>query len=113
VNPSATLAPSALSAANAALSHTAPGVWACVSWLPLGSTGRTPVTLKANGAWAAEGTALAGGDPAAGGAAEHPASTATHPDSTATHPDSTATTRGDAAGMIDSFAGLRWWRRTA
>src|SRR5215467_14115661 len=38
-NPSATFIPSALSAANLAVSHPAAGGGACVSWLPLGGTG--------------------------------------------------------------------------
>ena len=69
------------------------------------------MTLKA-ARGRAEGTAVAGGDPAAGDAAEHPGSAAT-PDSTATHPDSTATMRREVAEMIDSFASIRWGRRTA
>jgi hypothetical protein len=56
------------------------------------------MTLKPNGAWV-EGTAVAGGDPAAGDAAEHP--------DTATHADSAATMHRDAAEMIGSFAGVR------
>jgi hypothetical protein len=75
------------------------------------------MTLKAARGWA-EGTAVAGGDPVARGdpvAGGDPAvgGGAEHPGSTATHPDSTATTHRDAAEMIDSFAGIRWERRTA
>jgi len=33
-----------------ALSHVAFGVCACVSWLPLGRTGRFPATVNANAA---------------------------------------------------------------
>ena len=96
-NPSATLTPTAWSAANVAPSHPAPGVCACVSWLPLGSTGRTPTTVKANTP-VAEGRAVAEGGPAAGDPAEHPGST--------------ATMHRDAAQMTGRFASIRWGRRT-
>lgn len=42
-----------MSFANSALSHTAPGVAACVSWLPFGTTGWSPLTANVQGvlAW--------------------------------------------------------------
>src|SRR5262245_7915629 len=99
-NPSATLLPRILSAANLALSHPAFGVCACVSWLPLGSTGRAPATVKANAA-AAEGPAAAAADPAAGG---DPAA-----DGAAEHPGSAATMHRNAAQVTGSF--VRIWPR--
>src|SRR6266566_6664197 len=90
--------PRTASAANAALSHPAFGVCACVSWLPLAGTGWTPTTVKANAALA-EGTAAAGGDPAAGDTAEHPGSA--------------ATMHRNAAEMIGSFVSIWRGRRIA
>ena len=63
-NPAAISTPRVLSAENFVLSQTVPGAWPFVSWLPLDSTGFTPVTVN-EGAAVAEvaGSELAAAEP--------------------------------------------------
>jgi len=100
-NPAATSLPMASSAENLALSHSAFGVAACVSWLPLGDTGLAPLTVNT-------AVALPGGDavvdelPVAGEAGE--AGSAPVADEAAEHDtDSAAIAHRHATEVIRLF----------